>query len=64
MQLAIVTDYEYRAQAVDQILIERGWQLLACVGQSQPRSWLLQQKGIDLILVDLDVTGRFPCCKN
>jgi len=57
MQLAIVTDYEYRAQVVDQILVERGWQLLACVGQSQPRSWLLQQKGIDLILVDLDVTG-------
>ncbi len=57
MQLAIVTDYEYRAQVVDQILVERGWQLLACVGQSQPRSWLLQQKGIDLILIDLDVTG-------
>ena len=60
MQLAIVTDYEYRAQVVDQILIERGWQLLACVGQSQPRAWLQKQKGIDLILVDLDVTTAIP----
>jgi pilus assembly protein CpaE len=57
MQLAIVTDYEYRAQVVDQILVERGWQLLACVGQPQPRNWLLKHKGIDLIVVDLDVTS-------
>lgn len=57
MQLAIVTDYEYRAQVVDQILVERGWQLLACVGQAQPRNWLQRQSNIDLILVDLDVTG-------
>lgn len=60
MQLAIVTDYEYRAQVVDQILVERGWQLLACVGQSQPRAWLQKQKGIDLVLVDLDVTTAIP----
>ncbi|HRW03899.1 MAG TPA: hypothetical protein P5121_02315 [Caldilineaceae bacterium] len=64
MQLAIVTDYEYRAQVVDQILIERGWQLLACVGQSQPRSWLLQHKGIDLIVVDLDTTGAIPLLQD
>ncbi len=64
MQLAIVTDFEYRAQVVDQILVERGWQLLACVGQPQPRTWLLQQKGIDLILVDLDVTDAILLLKE
>lgn len=60
MQLAIVTDFDYRAQVVDQILVERGWHSLACVGQKQPRNWLLQQKGIDLILVDLDINGAIP----
>ena len=64
MQLAIVTDFEYRAQVVDQILVERGWQLLACVGQPQPRTWLLQQKGIDLILIDLDVTDAIQLVKE
>lgn len=64
MQLAIVTDFEYRAQVVDQILVERGWQLLACVGQPQPRNWLLQQKGVDLILIDLDVTDAIQLLKE
>lgn len=60
MQLAIVTDFEYRAQVVDQILIERGWQLLACVGQPRPREWLMQQQGLDMVLVDLDVPEAIP----
>lgn len=64
MQLAIVTDYEYRAQVVDQILVERGWQLLACVGQAQPRAWLQKQRGIDLIVVDLDLTGAIPLLQD
>lgn len=64
MQLAIVTDFEYRAQVVDQILMERGWQLVACVGQPQPRDWLMQQKGIEMILIDLDVPGAIFLLKE
>lgn len=64
MQLAIVTDFEYRAQVVDQILIERGWQLVACVGQPQPRDWLMQQQGIEMVLIDLDVPGAIFLLKE
>ena len=55
MQLAIITDFEYRVQVVYQIVMERGWQLLACVGQAQPSQWLTQQAGVDLVIVDLDL---------
>lgn len=64
MQLAIVTDFEYRAQVVDQILMERGWQLVACVGQPQPRDWLMQQRGIEMVLIDLDVPGAIFLLKE
>jgi pilus assembly protein CpaE len=64
MQLAIVTDFEYRAQVVDQILVERGWQLLACVAQAQPRDWLMQQQGLEMVLVDLDVPEAIPLLKE
>lgn len=64
MQLAIVTDFEYRAQVVDQILMERGWQLVACIGQPQPRDWLMQQQGIEMILIDLDVPGAIFLLKE
>lgn len=64
MQLAIVTDFEYRAQVVDQILMERGWQLVACIGQPQPRDWLMQQRGIEMILIDLDVPGAIFLLKE
>lgn len=56
MQLAIITDFEYRVQVVHQILAERGWQLLPCVGQAQPSHWLRQQAGADVVLIDLDLT--------
>lgn len=64
MQLAIVTDFEYRAQVVDQILMERGWQLVACIGQPQPRDWLMQQRGIEMVLIDLDVPGAIFLLKE
>lgn len=64
MQLAIVTDFEYRAQVVDQILMERGWQLVACIGQPQPRDWLMQQQGVEMILIDLDVPGAIFLLKE
>ncbi len=64
MQLALITDYEYRAQVVDQILVERAWQLLACIGQGQPLEWLQQQSNVDLILVDLDVSGAIPLLRE
>lgn len=64
MQLAIVTDFEYRAQVVDQILIERGWRLLACIGQSHPRDWLMKHQGIEMIVVDLDVPDAIPLIKE
>lgn len=64
MQLAIVTDFEYRAQVVDQILIERGWQLLACIGQPHPRDWLMKHQGIEMIVVDLDVPDAIPLIKE
>jgi pilus assembly protein CpaE len=64
MQLAIVTDFEYRAQVVDQILIERGWRLLACIGQSHPRDWLMKHQGIEMIVVDLDVSDAIPLIKE
>ncbi|MEZ4862563.1 MAG: P-loop NTPase [Caldilineaceae bacterium] len=64
MQLAVVTDYEYRAHMVDQIVLERGWQSLACVGQPQPRDWLLQYQSLDLILVDLDVPNAIQLLKE
>ncbi len=55
MQLAIITDFEYRVQVVYQIVTARGWQLLACVGQAQPSQWLAQQPRVDLVVVDLDL---------
>ena len=55
MQLAIITDFDYRVQVVYQIVTERGWQLLACVGQEQPSQWLVQQARVDLVIVDLDL---------
>jgi pilus assembly protein CpaE len=64
MQLAIVTDFEYRAQVVDQILMERGWQLLACVGQAHPRTWLMQQQGVEMVLVDLDTPDAISLLKE
>lgn len=64
MQLAIVTDFEYRAQVVDQILVERGWQLLACIGQAKPHDWLVQHQGIEMILVDLDIPDAIPLLKE
>ena len=64
MQLAIVTDFEYRAQVVDQILIERGWQLTPCVAQAKPRDWLLQQQGIEMVLVDLDISNAIQLLKE
>jgi len=63
MQLAFITDFEYRVQVVDQILMERGWQLLACIGQPQPSQWLLQQPGIDMVLIDLDVPDAISVVK-
>lgn len=64
MQLAIVTDFEYRAQVVDQILIERGWRLLACIGQPHPRDWLMKHQGIEMVVVDLDVPDAIPLIKE
>lgn len=64
MQLAIVTDFEYRAQVVDQIMVERGWQLLACIGQAQPRDWLMQQQGVEMVLVDLDIPDAIAVLKE
>jgi pilus assembly protein CpaE len=64
MQLAIVTDFEYRAQVVDQILIERGWRLLACIGQPAPRDWLMKHQGLEMIVVDLDVADAIPLIKE
>ena len=64
MQLAIVTDFEYRAQVVDQILIERGWQLLACIGQPHPRDWLMKHPSIEMVVVDLDVPDAIPLLKE
>lgn len=64
MQLAIVTDFEYRAQVVDQILIERGWRLLACIGQAHPRDWLMKHQGLEMIVVDLDVPDAIPLIKE
>jgi len=64
MQLAIVTDFEYRAQVVDQILIERGWRLLACIGQPHPRDWLMKHQGIEMVVVDLDMPDAIPLIKE
>lgn len=55
MQLAIVTDVKYRAQVIEQILVEHGWQVVACVGQGQPYAWLMQQPVLDIILIDLNI---------
>jgi len=64
MQLAFFTDFEYRVQVVDQILMERGWQLLAGIGQPQPTQWLLQQHGVDVVLIDLDLPNAISVVKE
>ncbi|MBX3014640.1 MAG: P-loop NTPase [Caldilineaceae bacterium] len=64
MQLAIVTEYEYRAQVVEQSLQERGWELLTCIGQRQPSQWLLQQPGLEAVLIDLDIIGAIPLLRE
>lgn len=64
MQLAIITDFEYRVQVVDQILSERGWGLLPCIGQMQPGKWLMQQPGVEMVLVDLEIVGVIPLLRE
>lgn len=57
MQLAIVTNFEYCAQAIEQILNDQGWQLLIWIGQEQAYEWLLQHQHIDIILIDLNLAN-------
>lgn len=64
MQVAIVTDFEYRAQVIEPILLEHGWQLLACIAQASPQEWLLQQRGMDIILVDLNIADAVGLVKT
>ncbi len=54
LQLAIITNDHYRAEALTRVTQELGWQLTPCVGQPDPAEWLRHRK-IDLAMIDLEI---------
>lgn len=54
LHLGLVTGDPFRAESLEQILQELGWQLTACVNLPEPERRLRRQP-LDLILVDLDL---------
>ena len=53
LQLAIITNDHFRAEALTRVTQELKWQLASCVGQPDPREWL-RRRNVDLALVDLE----------
>jgi pilus assembly protein CpaE len=54
LQLAILTEYAYRVEAVEQLARGQGWRVYAHSGETDPLAALRQQP-VDFVLVDLEL---------
>jgi pilus assembly protein CpaE len=55
LQLAIITEYPYRAEMVEYLAAGRGWMVHRLAGR--PDLGALHQQTMDLVLIDLDLPG-------